>query len=171
MHTDELIRHVSKVPLYPQMVLPNKIPIKLQIDSGATGNVILLQHVDNITTSSVKLKMYNASLRGLWASAYFSKALLMETNTVWSLFQVVQEDFMHLLSKPAYPGFLFGGGWGPPDLADTTQPCISRAHVWSCRGKLGGLWALQQSAESCVEPQSEKIAIFLGEITFGGGFL
>ena len=61
VYTDESIRHVSTRPLYTEMMLPNKTVIKLQIDSGATVNVISAKHVDikNVTSSSVKLNMYN----------------------------------------------------------------------------------------------------------------
>ena len=57
VYTDESIRHVSTGHLYTEMMLPNKTAIRLQIDSGATVNVISAKHVDinNVTSSSVKL--------------------------------------------------------------------------------------------------------------------
>ena len=65
VYSDESIRYVSTGPLYTEMMLPNKTAIKLQIDSGATVNVISAKHVDinNATSCRVKLKMYNTSLK------------------------------------------------------------------------------------------------------------
>ena len=80
VYTDESIRHVSTGPLY-------KTAIKLQIDSGATVNVISAKHVDinNVTSSSVKLKMYNdTSLKHLGKCLPLLQTLLMGTNTVWN---------------------------------------------------------------------------------------
>ena len=106
VYTDESIRHVSTGPLYTEMMLPNKTAIKLQIDSGATVNVISNKHVDikNVTSSSVKLKMYNnTSLKPL------SKCLLLLQNPANGNkhcveFQVVEEDFIPLLSRGAAEG-------------------------------------------------------------------
>ena len=68
VYTDESIRHVSTGPVYTEMMHRNKTAIKLQIDYGATVNVISAKHVDinNVTNYIVKLKMYNnTSLRPL----------------------------------------------------------------------------------------------------------
>ena len=66
VYTDESIRHVSTGPLYTEIMLPNKTAIKLQIDPGATVNVISAKQVDtnNVTSSGVKLKG-NAHRMGL----------------------------------------------------------------------------------------------------------
>ena len=106
VYTDESIRHVSTGPLYTEMMLPNKTAIKLQIDSGATVNVISAKHVDinNVTSSGVKLKMYNnTSLKPL------GKCLLLLQNPANGKkhcveFQVVEEDFIPLLSRRAAEG-------------------------------------------------------------------
>ena len=106
VYTDESIRHVSTGPIYTKMMLPNKAAIKLQIDSRATVNVISAKHVDinNVTSSSVKLKMYNnTSLRPL------GKCLLLLENPANRRkhcveFQVVQVDFIHLLDRRAAEG-------------------------------------------------------------------
>ena len=106
VYTDESIRHVSTGPLYTEMMLPNKTSIKLQIDSGATVNVISAKHVDvnNVTSSSVKLKMYNNT-----SSRPLGKCLLLLKNPANGRkhcveFQVVQEDFIPLLSRRAAEG-------------------------------------------------------------------
>ena len=82
---------------------PNKTAIKLQIDSGATVSVISAKHVDinNVTSSGVKLKMYNnTSLTPLGKCL-----LLLQTpangNKHCVEFQVVEEDFIPLLSRGA----------------------------------------------------------------------
>ena len=106
VYTDESIRRVSTGPLYTEMMLPNKTAIKLQIDSGATVNIISAKHVDinNVMSSSVKLKMYNnTSLRPL------DKCLLLLENPANGRkhcveFQVVQGDFIPLLSRRAAEG-------------------------------------------------------------------
>ena len=89
VYTDESIRHVSTGPLYTEMMLPNKTAIKLQIDSGATVNVISAKHVDmtNVMSSSVKLKMYNnTSLRPL------GKCLLLLENPANGLHPSSQQE-------------------------------------------------------------------------------
>ena len=88
VYTDESIRHVSTEPLYAEMMLPNKTAIKLQIDSGATVNVISAKHVDISTmwrVLALSLKCTTTHRWIHWASAYFySKTLVMGTNTVWN---------------------------------------------------------------------------------------
>ena len=106
MYIDESIRRVSTGPLYTEMMLPNKTAIKLQIDSGATVNVISAKHVDinNVTSSGVKLNMYNnTSLKPL------GKCLLLLQNPANGNkhcveFQVVEEDFIPLLIRRAAEG-------------------------------------------------------------------
>ena len=106
VYTDESIRHVSTGPLYTEMMLPNKIAIKLQIDSGATVNVVSAKHddINNVTSRSVKLKLYNnTSLKHL------GKCLLLLQNPAngnkhCMEFLVVKEDFIPLLSRRAAEG-------------------------------------------------------------------
>ena len=106
VYTDESIRHESTGPLYTDMIHPNKTAIKLQIDPGATVNVISAKHVDisNVTSFSVKLNMYNnTSLKPL------GKCLLLLQNHANGHkhcveFQVVEEYFIPLLSRRAAEG-------------------------------------------------------------------
>ena len=83
-----------------EMMLPNKTAIKLQIDSGATVNVISGKHVDinNVTSSSVKL---NVQQHFFEASVPTSPRNPANGCKHYAEFQVVQEDFIPLLSRRA----------------------------------------------------------------------
>ena len=87
-------------------MLPIKTAIKLQIDSGATVHVISAKHVDinNVTSAGYKLKLYNnTSLRLLGKFLLFLETPANGRKHCVE-FQVVQEDFIPLLSRRAAEG-------------------------------------------------------------------
>ena len=87
-------------------MLPIKTAIKLQLDSGATVNVISTKHVDinNVTSARYKLKLYNnTSLRLLGKCLRFLENPANARKHCVE-FQFVQENFIPLLSSRAAEG-------------------------------------------------------------------
>ena len=91
-------------PLYPEMRLPGGKPLRMQIDSGATVNVMPAKHVGSakLMHSDVQLRMYNnkATVKPL------GKCRLYLVNPVNNHryqveFQVIEENLTPLLSRKA----------------------------------------------------------------------
>ena len=83
---------------------------------------------------------------------------------------LVGPDIWKRIGSPHFTGVARIFVWGAPGRRHPVlyQSCTRLKLSLAAKD----LWALQQSAESWVEPQSGiKIAKIIGEMTFGGGFL
>ena len=90
-------------PLYTEMLLPDGKPLQMQIDSGATVNVLPAKHVGSakLMHSDVQLRMYNKA-----AVKPLGKCCLHLVNPVNNhkhavVCQVVEENHTPLLSRKA----------------------------------------------------------------------